>query len=405
MQNNYIILFLCVLIMLSYVFNIVSKYTKVPSVILLLATGIGLKELSLHYNFSLEGINNYVQILGTVGLIMIVLEAALDLHLTRDKVPLIRNSFLSSIAILAVSVIGIALLLEHLLMQPFINSLVYAIPLSIMSSSIVIPSVTHLEEFKKEFLVYEASFSDIIGILVFNFFTAQHVLNGMAVLSFTGSILLGIVISIVFSFLLVYMLSKIKINVKFFLIFAILIALYVSGKMLHLPSLIIIMMFGLLINNWHLLKEQKLFRLSIFQNEEVGRINTQLSSITAESAFLIRTFFFVAFGYSINLGEILHTDVIIAGSFIVAILLVSRLMLLGLFLKSSIFPEVLMVPRGLITILLFYLIPDSMKIGAFNEGILSFVVIVTSILMMIGLLLYREKIDEQKGEGFVEEVI
>lgn len=402
MENNYVILFLCLLIMLSYIFNIVSKYTKVPSVILLLATGIGLKQLSLQYNFSLEGINNYVQILGTVGLIMIVLEAALDLHLTRDKVPLIRNSFLSSIAILAVSVVGIALLLEHLLMQPFINSLVYAIPLSIMSSSIVIPSVTHLEEFKKEFLVYEASFSDIIGILIFNFFTAQHVLNGAAVLSFAGSILAGILISIVFSFLLVYLLSKIKINVKFFLIFAILIALYVSGKMLHLPSLIIIMMFGLLINNWHLFKGRSKF--SIFQNEEVGKINTQLSSITAESAFLIRTFFFVAFGYSINLGEILQPDVIIAGSLIVGILLVARLMLLGLFLKSSIFPEVLMVPRGLITILLFYLIPDNMKIGVFNEGILSFVVIVTSLLMMIGLLLYREKIDEQKGEGFVEDV-
>lgn len=403
MENNYIILFMCLLIMLSYIFNILSKYTKVPSVILLLATGIGLKQLALQYNFSLEGINNYVQILGTIGLIMIVLEAALDLHLTRDKIPMIRNSFLSSIAILALSVIGITLLLENLLMQPFINSLVYAIPLSIMSSSIVIPSVTHLEEFKKEFLVYEASFSDIIGILIFNFFTAQHVLNAGAVLSFMGSILVGIIISVVFSFLLVYMLSKIKISVKFFLIFSILIALYVSGKMLHLPSLIIIMMFGLLINNWHLLSQQKFLRLKIFDHEEVGRINTQLTSITAESAFLIRTFFFVAFGYSINLADMMHTDVIVAGSLIVAILLVARLVLLGLFLKSSIFPEVLMVPRGLITILLFYLIPDSMKIGAFNEGILSFVVIVTSILMMIGLLLYREKIEEG-GKGFVEEV-
>lgn len=402
MENNYIILFMCALIMLSYVFNLISKYSKIPSVILLLATGIGLKQLSLQYNFSLDGINNYVQILGTVGLIMIVLEAALDLHLTRDKVPLIRNSFLSSIAILALSVVGIALLLQQLLMQPFINSLVYAIPLSIMSSSIVIPSVTYLEEAKKEFLVYEASFSDIIGILIFNFFTAQHALNGMAVLSFAGSILLGIVISAVFSFLLIYLLSKIKINVKFFLIFSILIALYVSGKMLHLPSLIIIMMFGLLINNWHLLKNQKLLPLAIFQNEEVGNINTQLNSITAESAFLIRTFFFVAFGFSINLRDMLQTDVVIAGSLIVGILLVSRLVLLGLFLKSSIFPEVLMVPRGLITILLFYLIPDNMKIGAFNEGILSFVVIVTSLLMMIGLLLYREKI-EDKGGTFVEE--
>ena len=58
-------------------------------------------------------------------------------------------------------------------------------------------------------------------------------------------------------------------------------------------------------------------------------------------------------------------------------------------------------PRGLVTILLFYSIPTQKSIGSFNEGILFFVVAVSSILMMIGLMFfskgeigYQEKSEE-----------
>ena len=49
----------------------------------------------------------------------------------------------------------------------FIQALVYALPLSIMSSAIIIPSVANLSNYKKEFLIYESTFSDILGIMVF----------------------------------------------------------------------------------------------------------------------------------------------------------------------------------------------------------------------------------------------
>lgn len=45
-------------------------------------------------------------------------------------------------------------------------------------------------------------------------------------------------------------------------------------------------------------------------------------------------------------------------------------------------------PRGLITILLFYGIPETFKLSKFNEGILFFVILVTSLIMMIGSLAY-----------------
>lgn len=396
MEHSYLILFLCILVMVSYLYTIISKYTKIPSVILLLATGMGLKLLANQYNMELESVNQYVQILGTVGLIMIVLEAALDLHLTRDRLPLIRNSFLSALFILALTILAIAGIIQFWQQEPFINCVVYAIPLSIISSAIIIPSVTHLSTEKKEFLVYEASFSDILGILVFNYFTAREILTAKSVLTFFGGIAGGILISLVVSLFLIYLLARIRVNIKFFLLFSILIFLYVSGKMLHMPSLIVIMMFGLIINNWHLIQKQKLLRLAIFNNEEVHQIFDLLKSITAESAFLIRTFFFVSFGYSINLGIFTNYEVIIVGTLIVGVMLLARALYLGLFLRSSIFPELLMMPRGLITILLFYIIPDEFKLKNFNEGILFYVVIVTSLLMMAGLMFHTQKKEDKE---------
>lgn len=383
--------------MLSYVYNIISRYTKIPSVILLLVTGIGLKYLGDSYHVGLNQVDNYVQLLGTIGLIMIVLEAALDLHITRDKIPLIRNSLLSAIVILALSVVGITGVIMFWLHEPFINSLVYAIPLSIISSSIVLPSVTHLEESKKEFLIYEASFSDILGIILFNFFTLGETINLQAALGFAGGLVAGIIISLVVSLFLIYLLTKIRINVRFFLIFSILIFLYVSGKMLHLPSLIIIMIFGLLVNNWHLIRRQRFLTGSFFNYDGMEQIGESMKSLTAESAFLIRTFFFVIFGYSIDLSLLLNREVIIVGSLIVGVLLLVRLLLLRFFVHSSLFPEVLMIPRGLITIVLFYIIPQHLQLGSFNTGILFFVVLVTSLIMMAGLMLAKTPKQENKN--------
>lgn len=76
-----------------------------------------------------------------------------------------------------VSAAGCAALPYFYLNESYLNCLIYSIPLSIVSTAIVIPSISHLEEAKKEFLIYETSFSDIIGIMAFNYITAGNLLN------------------------------------------------------------------------------------------------------------------------------------------------------------------------------------------------------------------------------------
>jgi hypothetical protein len=67
------------------------------------------------------------------------------------------------------------------------------------------------------------------------------------------------------------------------------------------------------------------------------------------------------------------------------------------FVKSRLWPELLIMPRGLVTVLLFYSIPVEYRITNFNEGILFFVIVATNVMMMIGLASYKKKPDAESN--------
>jgi Kef-type K+ transport system membrane component KefB len=387
--TGWILILLSGIIVVSYLFSIISNYLKIPSVLLLLIAGIVVREIAEANKWLLPIPTKTVEFLGVIGTIMIVLEAGLDLKLDRKKIKIISSSFFSAFFILILSMTAVSAVLYYWLHAPLRNCIVYSIPLSIMSSSIVLPSLHHLTERKKEFLVYEASFSDIMGILLFNYFTGGEIVSAHAMGGFFLNILMAVVFSIIFSVLLFIILTKTAMNVKFFLVFALLIILYETGKLMNLPSLITILVFGLLMNNWHLIRLPKLNRL--FPAHKVHEATHLLHSITAESSFLIRTFFFLIFGYSINLNAIASENIITIGSIIVLILFVIRFLYLRFFIKESVYPEVFFIPRGLITIMLFYKIPASYHPEKLQGGILFFIVIVSGLIMMLGMLFYKKK--------------
>ncbi len=384
-----ILIILCSVVVLSYIFTIVSKFIRIPSVLLLLFAGIGIRALADAENIQFTIPDILVETLGVVGLIMIVLEAGLDLKLGKDKTKLIRDSLLSALIIFLVSSVLLTAILYYWLGEPVEKCVVYAIPLSIMSSSIVLPSIHHLNAGKKEFLIYEASFSDIIGILVFNYFTVGQPLT-LKAFGFLGlNIIVGTILSILLSFLLFIILAKVKLNIKFFLIFSLLILIYSSGKLFHLPSLIIILVFGLLINNWEKIKFPILTKF--FPHERVESLRHLLHSVTAETSFLIRTFFFILFGYSISLSFLMEREVTVVGSLLVLGLFLVRLLYLRFFLRTNLFPETWLIPRGLITIVLFYKIPDHLKLSSFNDGILFFIILATGIIMALAMIFYKKR--------------
>ena len=65
------------LVIFSYLFDLLSGKTKIPSVILLMCLGIGIKQLLDYFNFTAFNFTNILPTLGTLGLVLIVFEGAL----------------------------------------------------------------------------------------------------------------------------------------------------------------------------------------------------------------------------------------------------------------------------------------------------------------------------------------
>jgi NhaP-type Na+/H+ or K+/H+ antiporter len=396
-----------VIIILSFIFGEISKRTNVPSVLMLIILGIGIKfgldSLHLLDNADFLPI---LEVLGVVGLIMIVLEAALELKLERDKYLAIGKAMLIALLGLLFSVWAAAEILEYFVPgMDTAKAWLYATPLSILSSAIIIPSVTGLKADKKEFHIYESTFSDILGIMLFYFLTSQlHGETGeigfdgeladtaehsSGALAYGIKVLITIVVSLIASYGIVLIFQRIKSHVKLFLLIAVLLLLYGIGKKLHLSSLIIILVFGLMIANMRLFFQGPLKKLLHYK--QAMHIYEGLHVVTIETAFVVRTFFFVIFGMTIVLSTLASWNVAMVSLLIIVSIYVIRFVVLRIFIGADILPQLFVAPRGLITILLFYAIPVEVVVPGFQPGILLFVIIATSLIMTLAMVIDKKR--------------
>jgi Sodium/hydrogen exchanger family len=382
------------IIIISFFFNILAKRTNIPSVLMLIALGVIVQQfLPEKFNADVYANLSTLEIVGNIGLVMIVLEAALDLKLKVEKKKLIINSFLVALVALIGSSFLIASIIYFLVpfADSFVNSLVYAVPLSIMSSAIIIPSVGGLKGDKKEFMVYESTFSDILGIMFFYFLIgAEDGATGSEIaLDIILNIVVTVVVSIILAYILVFVFQKLTAQVKLFLVISLLMLMYALGKKLHLSSLLIILAFGLVLNNAKLFFSGKLERF--MHPEKVKPIMHDFHVLTLETAFVIRTFFFVLFGMFITLDSVFNLNVALVSVAILGALYGTRYAVLKLIVRKDITPQLFIAPRGLITILLFFVIGahPEYAIKDFNPGILLFVILISSIVMTWALIRYR----------------
>lgn len=396
MNPYHILIVLCALVVVSYLFNLVSDKLRIPAVLLLIGLGMLLKEAGSAAGFELPDTRMVVELLGITGLVLIVLEGALDLKIAADKRPVIVSSFLSALLILLVCSGLIATVLHFLTGMTWRSSIVYAVPLGVISSAIAIPSVGRLQQAKREFIIYESSFSDILGIMLFNYV----VLEDWASIGSVGYFFLGIIgivaLAVISTLFFLWLLNRTNTHNKMFLVLAILMLIYAVSKLAHWPSLMLVLLFGLAMNNTSLFLKGKL--KDVFKPEKLKTINEEVKLLTGETAFLIRTFFFVLFGYSIDITRLNNIYVIITGLSILAAILLTRFVFLRFISKTNVFPEIFIAPRGLISIILFYGIPVTLQNPAFNDGILLFVILGSNILMVIGLLLSGKKYAREMDE-------
>ena len=409
-----ILFVLPLLIVFSYLFDAFARKTKFPSVILLMGTGIALRAITKSLGYSeFDFLENLIPVLGTIGLILIVLEGALELDLKLEKIKLILKGFLAALVLLLANVAVLSWGFEVFLQYAPQQALIYAIPLSIISSAVAIPSAASLIDAEKEFVVYESTFSDILGIMLFYYAIGQlenqQSLLGWEPLSKLGFQIFGIIIgSIAISFLLLWLIKKIEHQVKFFLILALLILVYALGKYFHLPALVTIFIFGLFLSNSQQLLPAVL--KSKLSEQETAEELHEFHLLTAESTFIVRTFFFLFFGFSIPLSNFSQPMPYLVGLIILGAMFGLRYLYFML-TQIKISPGALayMAPRGLISILLFLQIKDLEFLKAFRTGLneqeLLVVILFSMVLMALGTLgkkPLKEAIEEESSEAEAE---
>jgi Kef-type K+ transport system membrane component KefB len=375
-----------VVVIVSYFFNLISKRTNFPSVLLLLILGMLIKSGLNLTGIDASNLDSILELLGIIGLVMIVLEAALDLRFSREKAPLIFKALLMALLSLITGTLIIALLIRQYIDSDFLTSMIHAIPMTIVSSAIIIPSVVNFREHQREFMVYEATFSDILGILFFYFtIESTHFENvGVLAVSVVANLFITVIASFFLSVILIFLFQQIKTQVKLFLLLSVLLVFFSLGKLLHLSSLIIILTFGLMLENKEIIFGR--FFSRFVREDALNHIHINFKLITLETSFIIRTFFFVTFGMTITLASVFDMEIIFLSTMITGLFLGIRYVLLKVMVRRRFNDILYLIPRGLITILLFYSIPPEFQEPAFDPGILFLTILFTSVIMSVSLL-------------------
>lgn len=383
-----ITIMLCALLLLAYIFDVSAARTRIPSVILLLFLGWGVRQLANLINLQIPGLFSALNILGTVGLILIVLEGSLELELNRTKLPVIGKSFIVALLPMLALAFASAFILQQLSGAGFKHSLASVIPICVISSSIAIPTARNLKKQEKEFIIYESSLSDILGVLFFNFIVLNTIIGAGSVGHFLLELLLITVISFVATAGLSFLLSKIDHHIKFAPIILLVILIYNISKIYHLPGLVFILLFGIFLGN---LDELKHFKwIQKLRPEALDQEVHKFREITGEATFIIRALFFLLFGYTMQTADVLDTTTLLyAGGFVLMIFVIRALQL-----KLSglpVVPLLFIAPRGLITVLLFLAVPADQLVPLVSKSLIIQIILLSSLVMMAGSMLTKKE--------------
>ncbi len=366
------------LLLLAYAIEHFGRHFKLPAVVLLIVTGLVARQVLDAFDLHYRWVDPLVPVIGTVGLILIVLEGSLDLVVTRERRALIGAAATSSLLGFCATLVGFAMMFHYLLGFADFSAVLAAIPFAVISSAVAIPSAAALPMKPREFVVYESSFSDILGVLVFYAWAAAEGVPGDFALQLFGGGALSLVAAAVAAVGLYYFINQISGHVRFLPLLAGLVFLYAIGKALHLSPLIVILVCGLVINNpglvhWHA-------KLRAIQASDYDQTVREFKSVVSELTFATKSFFFLLLGYWTDVRTMLSIEawlVAIAG---IALILATRWIILSALRQPNVAQLVWIAPRGLITVLLFLNASHSGRIPGFPFGAVMLIVLATAAL-------------------------
>ena len=370
------LLVLSALLVLAYLLNVFGQRVKLPSVVLLIATGMIARQVLDGVGVKLGFVDELLPVVGTIGLILIVLEGSLDLELRRKRLRLIALSSSSALLGFVATLAAFTALLHWTLGFSLPAAALAAMPFAVISSAVAIPSAHGLSDSTREFVVYESSLSDILGVLVFYAWLGS---GGQLVLfseELFGGGLLSLLAAVAFALLLFFLINRIEGHVRFVPLLAGLMLLYAVGKVLHLSPLVLVLVCGLLLNNPHLLERTRY--LKAMHGPGYDKTLGEFKGLVAELTFATKSVFFIMLGYWTDVAHMVDWRAWAIAGVMVVVIYASRALILGMLRLHAARQLLWIAPRGLITVLLFLTARDTGTIAGFPFGTVMLVVLVTA---------------------------
>jgi hypothetical protein len=377
-MTNTAILAASALLLFAYLLDIVGRRWKLPSVVLLIGTGIALRQIMDSTHLHLGWVDPIVPVIGTLGLILIVLEGALDLNVSRERLGLMARSSAATLLGFFATFAGFTALFHFALEFDMPVAVLAAIPFAVISSAVAIPAANGLPERPREFVIYESSLSDIVGVLVF--YAWQNANGSLHTFTFDllGGGAVSVAAAIAAALALYYFINQLDGHVRFLPLIAGLICLYAVGKEADLSPLILVLGCGLLINNPHLIGWNA--RLRSLHSDNYDQTLKEFKGLVAELTFATKSFFFLLLGYWTNIAQMISQEAwIVAGAGLV-IIYGSRWLILKLLRQDAAARLLWIAPRGLITVLLFLSAAETGKLEGFPFGAVMLIVLATATL-------------------------
>lgn len=386
-----VIAFVGILVFLAHLFTGIFSRTRIPDVILLIILGICIGPvlgLASPHLFGAVG-----PVFTTITLIIILFASGITLKLSMVRsaiggaMMLAPLSFFSTMAVVA----GFAIWLTDLEILP---AFILGAIVGSTSEAVVIPLVRQLRirEETQTLLSVESSVNDVLSIVITIALVQAYTLgefeiarvSGDLIASFLVALVFGIVGALIWSILL----NRIHVikNAMFttpafvFVIFGIVETLGFSGAIAALA-------FGVTIGNIETIRFP--FFKTLTAKEPVG-LNETEKVFFSEVAFLLKTFFFVYLGISL---ELISGWLIVVGLVLTAVAFALRLPAVKLTVKKSITPKdvsimAVMVPKGLAAVVLASIplqqgVAGGEIIKNITYGVVLFSIVITSLLVLL----------------------
>lgn len=386
-----IIAFVGILVFLAHLFTGIFSRTRIPDVILLIIIGIcvgPVLNLVSPVQFGEVG-----PVFTTITLIIILFESGLSL-----KLGMLRSAITGALVLAPLSffftmvvVAGLAIWLADLEVLP---AFILGAIVGSTSETVVIPLLRQLgvKEETRTLLSVESSVNDVLSIVITVALVQAYVGGGtFQIASVSGNLLASFLVAIVFGIIgalmwsvLLNRIHAIK-NAMFttpafvFVIFGLVETLGFSGAIAALA-------FGVTIGNIETI------HIPIFKTttarEPVGLNDTE-KVFFSEVAFLLKTFFFIYLGLSL---ELISNELIIIGAILTAAAFFLRMPAVKLSVRKPTMPKdisvmAIMIPKGLAAVVLAGL-PFQQEVAGgeiirnVTYAVVLFSIVVTSILVL-----------------------